>query len=98
VANDNDENGTMWTLPFDLILEVAASCAAAFNLKTYFNLALCCKAVHESLEHIILVWSGPYEDLPCKDLKCCMDGDVARYLLNNENELPEEASVWSKVQ
>lgn len=55
----------MVQLVLDVLLDVAAFCAGAFEFRTLVNLSLTCKSIHEATKPVldtpILVWKGNRE-------------------------------------
>jgi hypothetical protein len=102
VSDDIDENvGASLSLPFDLLLEVAAFCAGSFDFKTYLNISLSSKEVHKYLKPVldepVLVWDSS-TPLPKTFYKACAEETLDVYMRNNGEELSKQASYWSKVR
>jgi hypothetical protein len=101
-SNDKDEQmGLSLTLPFDLLLEVAAFCAGSFDFKTYLNISLSSKEVHRFLKPVldepVIVWDSS-TPLPLTFYKACAEETLDVYLRNHGKKLPKQASYWSKVR
>lgn len=89
------------TLPFDLLLEVAAFCAGSFNFETYLNISLSSKEVYEFLKPVldepVIVWDSG-TPLPKKFQEACTEETLDVYLRKNGKELLKQNSYWSKVR
>jgi hypothetical protein len=106
--DDKDDNtGSSWGLPFELVLEVAAFCAGSLEFKAYLNISLASKEVHKSLkpdkslkpvlDEPVVVWN---DKTPLSDdfYEACAEGDLAQYMREHSKELPKQAKFWSKVR
>jgi hypothetical protein len=101
VDHTEDVNESGRNVPFELVLEVAAFCAGAFDFKTYLQVSLCCKELHQALKSVleqpIAVWdsNSPFST---GFRRACMTDQVDDYLRTTVNGLPRQASFWPKVQ
>jgi hypothetical protein len=91
LEDKNNNIEALWRLPFDLVLEVAAFSAGAFQFKTFLNLSLCCHEVHESLKPVlkapIVQW----------DAAALQEWKIMRQPYHESFPSPS-VTIWSKAQ